>query len=337
MPIANITALSTHLPSATLDNEQLENLFPEWSARKILDKTGIETRHLAAEGECASDLAAAAAMKLLSTGKVASDEIDYLLFCTSAPDYTLPASACLLQARLGLPKTCGAIDVNQGCSGFIYGLGLAKGLIESGQARQVLLLTADTYTHSLHPEDHTTRTLFGDGAAATLISAVDAVSESIGPFIYGSDGEGAPHLIVRNSAARREVLSGLRGQGQDGHLWMDGPEVFNFALSTVPAATAKLLSNAGLSETAVDAYVFHQANHFMLEALRRKMQIAPARFITGYRHCGNTVSSTIPIALHAASGAGHIRNGQTLCLVGFGVGYSWAAALLKVAFAEHCA
>lgn len=336
MITAAVTAVATHLPLQTLDNEQLARMFPQWSAAKILEKTGIEVRHLAAANECASDLAAAAAMKLLSSGAVNSSEIDYLLFCTSAPDYTLPASACLLQARLGLPKNCGAIDINQGCSGFVYGLGLAKGLIESGQARQVLLLTADTYTHSLHPEDHTTRTLFGDGAAATLISAIDETVPCTGPFIYGSDGEGARHLIVRNSGARHEPLSGQRAQGQDGHLWMDGPEVFNFALLTVPKATEKLLSRAGLAETAVDAYVFHQANHFMLEALRRKMHIPPARFITGYRHCGNTVSSTIPIALHQAAARGSLKNGQSLCLVGFGVGYSWAATLLKVTFSDRC-
>lgn len=329
MTVAALAAIAVHFPERVLGNDELAALFPQWSAAKILEKTGIETRHIAAENECASDLGVAAVEKLFASGRCVRGEVDYLLLCTSSPDYALPTTACLMQSRLGLRNSCGAIDINQGCSGFVYGLGLAKGLIESGQAKQVLLVTAETYSHYLHPEDHTTRTLFGDGAAATLIVAVAGNTPMIGPFSYGSDGHGAPHLIVRNSAARHETLTPQRLGGADGKLWMDGPEIFNFTLGTVPAAVSRLLQMAGLTHEQVDGYVLHQANHFMLEALRRKMQLPVERFHVGYRHCGNTVSSSIPIALHTAQASGAIRDGQTLCLVGFGVGYSWAATLLR--------
>lgn len=337
MTVAAVTAISVHLPEQMLGNDELAGLFPQWSAEKILQKTGIETRHIAKPDECASDLAVMAAQKLFASGACVAQDIDYLLLCTSAPDYTLPTTACVVQARLELATTCGAIDINQGCSGFVYGLGLAKGLIETGQARQVLLITADTYSHQLHPDDHTTRTLFGDGAAATLITAQDDDASALGPFVYGSDGRGAAHLIVRNSAARRESLDGSRRGGQDGKLWMDGPEIFQFTLSAVPAAVKQLLQLANVSPEQIDGYVFHQANKFMLDALCRKMQIAPEKFHVALRHCGNTVSSTIPIALQQAHARGDVRDGQVLCLVGFGVGYSWAAALLRTRFIQGAA
>lgn len=334
MTTAALTAIAVYLPDQVLDNEALAARFPQWSAAKILQKTGIETRHIAGADQCASDLAVAAAEKLFAANACQRTEIDYLLLCTSSADYALPTTACLVQARLGLNTACGAIDINQGCSGFVYGLGLAKGLIETGQARQVLLITADTYSHHLHLDDHTTRTLFGDGAAATLVSATEEEQPTIGPFIYGSDGRGAAHLIVRNSAARREVLDGNRQGGQDGKLWMDGPEIFQFTLTAVPSAIARLLGEAGLSAQQVDGYVFHQANQFMLDALQRKMQLPADKFHVALRHSGNTVSSTIPIALQQTYARGDVKNGQTLCLVGFGVGYSWAASLLRPCFSD---
>ncbi len=171
---AAIRAIEYYLPEKAVTTEQLSAEFPEWSVQKIDEKTGIQVRRIAGEDECSSDLGVAAAQKLFESGACAAHDIDYVLFCTQSPDYFLPTTACLIQDRLGIPTSAGALDFNLGCSGFVYGLGLAQGLIESGQAANVLLLTAETYSKFIHPRDRSVRTIFGDAAAATLVSAVEA-------------------------------------------------------------------------------------------------------------------------------------------------------------------
>lgn len=318
-----ITGIAYHLPDAVLDNDALARLAPKFQPDKVRDKTGIDRRHIAAPGECASDLAAAAARRLFDETGRAPRDVDYLIFCTQAPDYFLPSTACLLQQRLGLPSSAGALDINLGCSGFVYGLGLAGGLIASGQARQVLLLTADTYSKFMGAGDVGTRSIFGDGAAATVIEEVPgAAGGELGPFVYGTDGCGAEHLIVRGGALREPG-------GAAGPLHMNGPEVFNFTLAAVPSAVRQLLDRAGLAQGDIDLFVFHQANATMLEALRRKLEIEPARFYVALDETGNTVSSTIPIALRRAQRDGRLKPGMRLMLVGFGVGYSWGATILR--------
>ena len=200
---AALSAIEYYLPEKTLSTADLSAEFPEWSVEKIDEKTGIRERHIAAPDECASDLAVAAARKLFASSACQPDAVDYLLFCTQSPDYFLPTTACLIQDRLGLPKTAGALDFNLGCSGFIYGLGLAQGLIASGQASNVLLLTAETYSKFLNPRDRSVRTIFGDAAAATLLTAEDSPNALIGPFVYGTDGSGGPNLIVPTGGTRR--------------------------------------------------------------------------------------------------------------------------------------
>ena len=333
---AFIKAVEYHLPEVCLDNAQLAKEFPDWTAEKIEAKTGITCRRLAAPEECASDLAVAAAQKLFATGTCQSQDIDYLLLCTQSPDYFLPTTACLLQHRLGLPTACGALDFNLGCSGFVYGLGLAKGLIETAQAKNVLLLTAETYSKFIHPGDKSVRAVFGDAAAATLVSAAEANTDLIGPFVFGTDGSGAKNLIVPTGGTRRpsntdapvrEDAAGNRRT--DNNLFMDGPEIFNFTLRVVPQTTSELLARADLKMEDVDHWVFHQANRFMLEHLRKKLNIPSERFPILMANCGNTVSSTIPIVLHELKVQGRLRPGQIIALVGFGVGYSWGATLLR--------
>src|SRR5882757_8094155 len=167
---AAVRSVEYFLPEATLTTNQLSSEFPDWSVEKIDSKTGIECRHISGPEECASDLAVAAANKLFASGACRPEEIDYILLCTQSPDYFLPTTACLVQDRLGIPTTAGALDFNLGCSGYIYGLGLANGLVESGQAATILLLTADTYTKHISADDKACMALFGDGGAATLIT-----------------------------------------------------------------------------------------------------------------------------------------------------------------------
>jgi 3-oxoacyl-[acyl-carrier-protein] synthase III len=334
-PHAVIRAVDYALPARVLDNHQLAAEFADWTAEKILAKTGIRERRIAAENEHASDLAAAAAERLFAAGACTREEIDYVLYCTQSPDYFLPTSACLLQDRLGLPRSCGALDFNLGCSGYIYGLGLAAGLIQSGQAKRLLLLNADTYTRFIHPQDKSVRTLFGDAAAATLLTAEDSAAPSIGPFVYGTDGRGAPNLIVPAGGSRQRhqpdapLVRDESGNGRTANdLFMNGAEIFNFTLRIVPETVAGLLAKAGLQQGEVDLFIFHQANQFMLDHLRRKLKVPEDRFWVAMSDVGNTVSCTIPIALKRACEAGKVRPGMRLMLVGFGVGYSWGATLV---------
>ena len=187
---AAIKEIEYYLPKKVLTNKQLEKLFPDWLAAKIKDKTGIEQRHIADDSECASDLAFMAAKKLFESSNTCKPaDIDFLLFCTQSPDYFLPTTACILQDKLSFPTSCGALDFNLGCSGYVYGVSLAKGLIESNQARNILLITAETYSKYIKPDDKSVMTIFGDAAAATLIQATDSAEPLIGPVFFGTDGK----------------------------------------------------------------------------------------------------------------------------------------------------
>jgi 3-oxoacyl-[acyl-carrier-protein] synthase III len=325
MPRAAVIALEYHLPAKVRTNDELAAAFPEWTAAKIGEVTGIEQRHIAAEGELSSDLAVAAAQKLFASGAATAAEIDYVLFCTQTPDFPLPTSACLIQHRLGISTTAGALDFNLGCSGYVYGLSLAKGLIETGQARRVLLLTGETYSKLLDPADRTVQLIFGDAGTATLVGAIDTADESIGPFALGTDGSGGANLVCHRGGLRGAVAEALGREA----LWMNGPEIFNFTLKIVPDAIARTLAKAGLREADVDLFVFHQANRYMLEHLRKKLGLPEEKFVIALAHCGNTVSGSIPIALREAQRTGRLRVGARVLLVGFGVGYSWAATLLR--------
>jgi 3-oxoacyl-[acyl-carrier-protein] synthase-3 len=304
---------------------------------KIDAKTGIECRHISAPDECASDLAVEAAKKLFASGAAKPDEIDYVLLCTQSPDYFLPTTACLVQDRLGIPTSAGALDFNLGCSGFIYGLGLAEGLICSGQASRVLLLTAETYSKFLNPADRSVRTIFGDAAAATLLVAADSNAPLLGPFVYGTDGKGGENLIVPAGGMRRphSAATAVAAEDEQGNrrsadnLFMNGPEIFNFTLSAVPDSIERLLAKAKLTLDQMDLFVFHQANRYMLDHLRKRMAIPAEKFVLAMQDCGNTVSSTIPIALKHAAAKGQIAPGSLVMLVGFGVGYSWGATLWR--------
>lgn len=330
MSFARIRATEYHLPEQVLTNEGLEQIFPELPAAKVFAKTGISQRHIAGESETATDLAEKAAVKLFASGFCTRDEIDAIILCTQSPDYVLPTSACLLQSRLGLRTSVAAFDFNLGCSGFVYGLGLAKGLIESGQVRNVLLLTADTYSKHIHPNDRSVRTLFGDAAAATLISADDSLTEpAIGPFVYGTDGRGAEHLMVREGGARAPQSSVPTDAPGPRNLCMNGPEIFNFTLDVVPGCVQQLIDRSGTSLAAVDLFVFHQANAYMLSHLRESIGIPPEKFVISMKDVGNTVSATIPIALHDALDAGQLKAGMKVMLVGFGVGLSWAGTMVR--------
>ncbi|MEK4698978.1 ketoacyl-ACP synthase III [Solibacillus sp. FSL R7-0668] len=328
--MTTIKAIEYHFPTNQIMNDP---------NNKLTKKIGISSRYIAEKDETASDLAIKAAEKLFDKGIFKKSEIDFLLFCTQAPDYILPTSACIIQEKLKLPTSCGALDFNLGCSGFIYGLSLAKGLIESGQAKNVLLLTADTYSKFIHEHDFSTSVLFGDGAAATLITE-SSESNNLGPFVFGTDGSGAEELIVYAGGSREpmDTESLLEFEDEKGNirtrsnLYMNGSEVFNFAMREVPKAIADLVSKENTTLDDYDYFIFHQANKYMLDALRRRIEIDKDKFSIQLNDCGNTVSSTIPIALKREIEQGHIKSGDKILLVGFGVGLSWGACSVRISF-----
>jgi 3-oxoacyl-[acyl-carrier-protein] synthase-3 len=334
---ARIRAIATYLPETILDNEALATIFPDRPADKIFQKLGIRERRIAAEGETATDLAFAAACRLFDSGVVAGEEIDFLLLCTQAPDYILPTSACVLQARLGLATTIGAFDINLGCSGFVYGLSIATGMIASGAARNVLLLTADTYSKFINPGDRSVRTLFGDGAAATLISPAEPGDGAIGPFVFGTDGRGASSLIVSTGGARHARTSETAVVKMDAtgnsrardDLFMNGAGVMSFSLKVVPPAIREVLDRSGLAQDDIDYFILHQANKFMLDALTKTLRLPLEKVPRFYETVGNTVSSSIPFLLEDMIERGSIVPGARVVLVGFGVGLSWSATLIQ--------
>lgn len=334
---ARIADIAMHLPERVLRNDELAAIYPDWSSEKIFEKTGIAERRVAAPTETAGDLALQAAHNLFAQGAVSASDVDFIILCTQAPDYVLPTTACILQSKLGISRSAGALDVNLGCSGFVYGLSLAKGLIETGAAKCVLLLTADTYSKYIHPMDKSVRTLFGDAAAATAITTVESEVASIGPFVFGTDGSGAKNLIVEAGLYRLPASSDTSIEHVDDsgnvrsqdNLYMNGAEVMTFSLKEVPKAIEVLLLKAGKTKEEIDFFVLHQANKFMLEALRKKLKVPEDKWPILVENCGNTVSSTIPIAMHQLLKQGQLQRGHQLVLVGFGVGYSWAACMLN--------
>jgi len=325
---AFIQGLTYYLPERVLTNEDLNNEFPDWSVDKITAKIGVRSRHLAGATEYVSDMAVAASKKLFTEYSITPSTIDFILLCTQSPDYFLPTTACLVQDRLGIPTHAGALDFNQGCSGFVYGLAMAKGLVLSGIARNVLLITAETYSRHIHHSDRGNRSIFGDAAAATLIS--DSGFARIEDFELGTNGAGASQLIVKNGGMRQPRSFDAQPFNPDDYLFMDGTGIFNFTLGQVPLLTNRILEKHGLGLHEVNWFVFHQANRFMLDHLRKKIGIPEEKFLMYMESCGNTVSSTIPIVLKEAHGDGRFRGGDCVLLASFGVGLSWAGTVLKI-------
>lgn len=328
---AFIKEIAYYLPERILTNEDLVKEFPEWTVDKIASKVGIKERHVVSDDETAADLAVKAAEKMFIANKIEKTDIDFLLVCTQSPDYKLPTSACLIQERLGLSKKIGALDFNLGCSGYVYGLSLAKGLVEAKIAKNVLLLTAETYSKYLHPKDKGNRTIFGDASSATLISSEG--KWEIGNFSLGTDGSGEKNLIVKSGASRYPDLMNDVSFDENGnphssdHLFMNGSEIFNFTIGVVPELVKETLERNQVSMSDVDLFVFHQANKYMINYLRKKLKIEEEKFYYFMERVGNTVSSTIPIALYEAAKENKLHG--NILLAGFGVGYSWGGCLLK--------
>jgi 3-oxoacyl-[acyl-carrier-protein] synthase-3 len=336
MTNAYINHISYYLPEEILTNQDLAQQFPDWSVDKIAKKIGIDQRHIAAKDEFSSDMGVAAAERLFNEYEVDRGDIDFLLFCTQSPDYILPTTACMVQDRLGLPTTTGALDFNLGCSGFVYGLAVAKGLIAGGIAKTVLLVCAETYSKFLNKNDRSNRTIFGDAASATLISEVNkGFGAEILNFQLGTDGAGAENLIVKGGGMRHrnmEIEHYVDNYGNEmtsNDLSMNGPEIFNFTSNSIPNLVQTTLEKNDLKLEEISHYIFHQANAYMLNHLRKKIKIPSEKFPLHMDFCGNTVSSTIQIVISEMMKNRTIQKNDLALLAGFGVGYSWGGTVLK--------
>lgn len=328
-----ITGIEYVYPDCKVTNKELAIEFPDYDFSKFEDKVGVKNRYWVKENETALDLAKKACDKLFE--KHSKDNVDYILYCTQSPEYFLPTTACILQDYLKINKNVGALDFNLGCSGFVYGMSLAKGLINSGQAKNVLLVTAETYSKYMHPKDRSNRAIFGDAAAATLITCDD--KEYFGEFLFGTDGSGYDKLIVKNGCSRnpfdtnaKEVTYGTNNSYTDNHLYMNGPEVFNFTNEVIPNFTKEVLEKNKIEFEKVNQFIFHQANAFMLNFMRKRLKIEANKFFIDLEDGGNTVSCTIPIALKKYALSMEENKSETIALVGFGVGLSWAGGIVKI-------
>jgi 3-oxoacyl-[acyl-carrier-protein] synthase-3 len=306
----------------------LSEEFPEWTVNKISSKLGIEERRIS-KNEYVSSMAIEASKSLFAKSKLNPKDVDFVILCTQSPDFILPTTACIIQDQLGIPTTSGAIDFNQGCSGYIYGLSISKGLIFAGIAKNILLITAEAYSKHIHKSDKSNRAIFGDAATATWIGLDNGFS--IEEFILGTDGTGASNLIIKNGGSRHPKTNSSTETEccKDDFLYMNGSEIFNFTIEHIPRLVFDTIKKNRINFSDIDSFIFHQANSFMLEHLRKKIGIPIVKFPIDLHHTGNTVSSTIPKLLENYFNKCDIDRNLNLLLTGFGVGYSWGSVLLK--------
>lgn len=329
MPFAEIGPIAVHFPERCETNDHLQAEFPEWDLLEIAEKTGIHSRYIAAPNETPADLAVKACEKLFAEHNIDRSTIDFVLLCTQTPDYLLPTTACLLQNRLNLRTNSGAIDFNLGCSGFVYGLALADGLIQSGAAKKILLVTAETYSKYIDREDRSLRTIFGDAAAATLISA--SPTPTLEAFQFGTDGSGADTLLVGDGGARapEQAIKPRHRKRWKSRLYMDGASLMSFTVVAIPKLIEEILQQVQLTTSDVQLFLLHQATHKMLAQMQARLGVGDERLPISLANCGNTVSCTLPILIEQMRAAGRLAPGRSNLLVGFGVGWSWAGCVWR--------
>lgn len=330
--MAYIKSIKCFTPPYTLDNNALQEQLKDSCVEKTAKGVGVTNRHIASNDTTAGDMAVEAANKLFEKSGIKREEIDFIIMATQSPDHFLPPTACIIQNKLNIPTTAGAFDFDLGCSGYVYGLAIAGSFVDSGLAKNVLLLTGDTITRFIHPEDNN-RVLFGEAASATIVSTNGFAR--IGKFEKGSDGSGADCLIVKNGAARHlahtrhESIDNEGNTRRDDYFYMDGSSVFNFTIDRVPSLINETLKQNEISLEEVDHVVLHQANKFILNTLRKVCHIPKEKFYINLENTGNTTSTTIPLALEDCLDKGLFKNGDKVLIAGFGVGLSWAGTVLS--------
>jgi 3-oxoacyl-[acyl-carrier-protein] synthase-3 len=336
MRSACIEAVSYYLPEHNVTNEELALEFPGWNSRRAGQITGIRNRRVESPGASASDMARFAAEKIFNRN-IKKDDVDFLIVITQSADYRLPCTACVLHEKLGMRASAGALDINLGCSGFVYGLIVAKSLVQSQTADNVLLVTVEKSSFLVHRDDVTLRNILGDAASAALISSAAGFAE-IGESDYGTDGGGWRHILVPAGGSANPCGDATKTplQDPDGNLkypeyeQMDGMEVFNFSVKRAPLSIESTAAKNSLSLEQIDFFLLHQANRIIIDTIRDALKIPPEKVPVNISEVGNTSSCSIPILLTDMKQAGQFRKGSKVVLCGFGVGLSWASTVISI-------
>jgi len=317
---AGVTALGAYAPARILTNQDLEAMM-DTSDEWITTRTGIKRRHIAAEDEFTSSLAFRAVEDLLARhGDDALAGVDMVIVATNTPDALFPSTAAMVQNRFRL--AAGGFDMLAACPGWLYALGMAKSLVESGQCRRVLAIGAEALTKITNWNDRSTAVLFGDGAGAVVVEAVEE-PYGLRSVVMGADGSGAHHLHKRSVA---RCLP--NGDALSETLYMNGREVFKFAVRVMNTATIEAVEKAGLHVDDISLFVPHQANLRIIEAARERLELPRERVVVTVDEYGNNSTASIPLALRTALDDGRITPGDNLLLVSFGAGLTWAAGVL---------
>ena len=317
---SKISDIQYYLPPKLLSNEDLVFDNPDWRMDDIEKKTGIKYRYICEDAQTSKDIALLACEKIFNSNVRRSD-IDFLIVVTESPEYIAPAMSCDLQHSLGLKTSIASFDVNLGCSGFVYGLMIADSILCSNNYSNGLLVCVDTYSKYISSNDRTCRPLFSDAASATLITA--SKKKTVGPFVLGTDGSGYKDLMVKNSGTIKNIDT------ERNLYFMNGSAVFMFTMRVVPKAVNDLLIKEKCNTEDIDLFVFHQASKLVIDNLKRLLKLPNEKVFENYQLVGNTVSSSIPIALSQAKSAKKIKKGSVVMLVGFGVGLSWGATIIR--------
>lgn len=332
-----VRGIADALPEQEITNADLERENPSWAMDQVVELAGVRSRRIVADGETAFDLSVKACERLLSTGEIAIDAIDAILYCTQTPDHPLPGNAHLLHEHLGLGNQAFAFDYTMGCSGFAYGLAFADALARSGTAEEMLLVTAETALKRTNPGDRSVRVLLGDGAAVTHVSANDRGGGKIVASELCTYGRGFKHGYVPAGGARTPSSATTKREAvdQSGNVrtpedfYMNGTALWTFVNSTVSSHIEAFLSKQSLGLEDIDLFVFHQASKLIVNSLTRSLGVPADKVFMHLEDVGNLSSASIPFALRAALGRGAIQPGDRVLLSAFGTGISYGSAILE--------
>lgn len=320
--ISKITGIGSYLPARAMTNEEM-SAFVETSDEWIRERTGIRTRHVAAEDELTSDIGVEAARRAMDMAGVTADDIDLIIVATTTPDKTFPATAAIIQEKLGITRGA-AFDLQAVCSGFVFALATADSFLRLGSFSTALVIGAETFTRLLDWTDRSTCVLFGDGGGAIVLAARDVEDDAV-------DGVIGHH--IRTDGRKADLLhvdGGVSSTGTIGHVRMNGPQVFKHAVANISSAIEEVLADAGLGIGDVDWFVPHQANQRILDGVAKKLSIPEDRVVTTVSMHGNTSAASIPLALDTAVRDGRIKAGDTVLIEAMGGGFTWGAALFKL-------
>lgn len=319
---AKIIGTGSCLPEKIITNENLSAIM-DTSDQWIQSRTGIRERHLvSSETETTISLAVQAGREALADADILPQELDLIIVATVSSDYITPAAACLVQKELGACHAA-AFDINAACSGFLYALNTVDAYIQAGIYRTALIIGVETLSKLLDWSDRSTCVLFGDGAGAAVVKAAE---NGMIASLQGSDGRGSHVLVCKNRTSNNPWISTDKSLD---YLYMDGQEVFKFAVKKETECIQALLAQAGMALSEVTYFLLHQANYRIIASIARKLKLPPEKFPANVAHCGNTSAASIPILLDEVHKAGKLSPGDILLLSGFGAGLTWGAALLK--------